>query len=448
MSNSKSPQIAAAAALIMAAGNGGDAQAAQLMEQMNQRLQNKMEKYAAQKQKDDSAASFTEEAAKMGLEVNDSIPDQKTPSYTFTQDGTTVEDTYNNGKTKNSATINVSRAVDTVDPNAPIVSTTVRTDEEELSRRGKTTSTVTATANTLEKFSSFGGNSKQETNFSHTREFDRQGRLRSEETTRFQDTANEAGALDISHGYNAAHSYGNLQSQSAEFDAKGRTTSEKGHYEHHGSSSSVSDMQQNARRGADLEELSSENLKGLKNYTEAEAQKDGRNQAAAEVKTDRYDKNGKLKKSLWGRIREGASEIYGKFKQGRNKTQAVEVISEKGKTSGTKMVTRNDGTVKKTTLSDRAAIRHLKKLRNGVNENLERLTGAENMEEYAGRVTDVDQEKRMPLGQIFERHDQNKVNEARDNLDAENGKKLDQQKQISATDIMNHIVQAKLQKGE
>ncbi len=70
------------------------------------------------------------------------------------------------------------------------------------------------------------------------------------------------------------------------------------------------------------------------------------------------------------------------------------------------------------------------------------------MEEYAGRVTDVDQEKRMPLGQIFERHDQNKVNEARDNLDAENGKKLDQQKQISATDIMNHIVQAKLQKGE
>ncbi len=207
-------------------------------------------------------------------------------------------------------------------------------------------------------------------------------------------------------------------------------------------------MQQNARRGADLEELSSENLKGLKNYTEAEAQKDGRNQAAAEVKTDRYDKNGKLKKSLWGRIREGASEIYGKFKQGRNKTQAVEVISEKGKTSGTKMVTRNDGTVKKTTLSDRAAIRHLKKLRNGVNENLERLTGAENMEEYAGRVTDVDQEKRMPLGQIFERHDQNKVNEARDNLDAENGKKLDQQKQISATDIMNHIVQAKLQKGE
>ncbi len=151
---------------------------------------------------------------------------------------------------------------------------------------------------------------------------------------------------------------------------------------------------------------------------------------------------------MWGRIREGASEIYGKFKQGRNKTQAVEVISEKGKTSGTKMVTRNDGTVKKTTLSDRAAIRHLKKLRNGVNENLERLTGAENMEEYAGRVTDVDQEKRMPLGQIFERHDQNKVNEARDNLDAENGKKLDQQKQISATDIMNHIVQAKLQKGE
>ncbi len=448
MSNSKSPQIAAAAALIMAAGNSGDLQAAQLMEQMNQRLQNKMEKYAAQKQKDDSTASFKEEAAKMGLEVNDSIPDQKTSSYTVTQDSTTVEDTYNNGKTKNSATINVSRTVDTVEPNASIISTTVRTDEEELSRRGQTTSTITTTANTLEKFNSFGGNSKQETNFSHTRKFDRQGRLRSEETTRLQNTVDEAGALDISHGYNAAHGYGNLQSQSREFDAKGRTTSEKDHYERHGTSSSVSDIQLNTRRGADLEELSSESMKGLKNYTQVEAQKNGQNPATAEIKTDRYDKNGKLKKSLWGHICEGTKEFYSKIKQGKNRDKAVEVISENGETSGTRMVTRNDGTVKKTPLSDRAAIRHLKKLRNGVNENLEQLTGAENMEEYIGRIPDVDQEKRAPLGLAFEKHDPNKINEARGTLDTENGKKLDQQKQISATDIMNHIVQTKLQKGE
>lgn len=353
----------------------------------------------------------------------------------------TFTSSYGNGRIKDNETIEVVKNV--VDKgfqhngNASII-TQVTDTNSEYYRNGQESSTTISVDISTEKLSPHG-NETQNTEKQYTTEQDRKGRIRSEEKSVRVVEERELGAFDIYQGYTEGSRSETEQKRQAEYDRKGRKTSQSSHFSST-TLSKVRDDRITAKRGGDLSAENDSEAK-LKEGAYAYAIPD-----RTVVKYEKYDSKGEAKKSLMGRLASGAKEIYTKIKYGKRKQQRIKVESDGSVIEGSKSTIKGNGERKDKQLSEKAAARYLSKLRQGINENLENLTGAQDMAEYSSSIPQTGKADTQSLDVYFtQRHDMEKIGEISDSLNQQNAQTLEMSKKETAKDIMREVV---LQKGK
>lgn len=380
---------------------------------------------------------YVEEVQKQQLD-NQENSDNKDSSATATL---TTE--YGNGKIKNKETIEVVKHTfdeGFQDDGIASITTQVSATNSDYYRNGQESSTTISVDSSV-KILSPHGNETQNTERKYTTEQDKKGRIVSEEESRHVVKEREAGAFDIYQGYTEGSRSETEQVNQAEYDRKGRQTSSSSHFSST-TLSKVRDEQITARKGGNLSSENDSEIK-LKEGVYAYATSD-----ETEVKQEKYDRNGEVKKSLMGRLVSGAKEIYTKVKYGKRKQQRIEIENNGGVIEGSKSTIRSDGERKDKQLSARATARKLHQLRLGVNDNLENLTGAHNMEEYSASIPNTGKEDTRSLDVYFnQRHDMEKVGEISDSLKQQNAQTLEESKKATAKDIIKEVLQQKGKEG-
>lgn len=366
--------------------------------------------------------------------------------YNLTQDEATVETAYKNGKTKTTEDIKVSRVTDTVEENKTVVNTTVIAEKKELHRNGKTAAEHYSSSHVSEKYRDIGNNTRTETSRNETTEFDRRGRARKIEETQDTQTTSEADALDRTHGYDGSHSRGTSQTITVDLDKQGRERIWNTHNESFGLTSSLSDSHTETRRGYDINEISPETNKGIKETTQARGTADKRNRQTVSVDSYQYGTDGNLKKSWWGRLTDGIKETYGKTKVGKKTTQ-TEITIENGEITGQRTIIDKKDNIKRKKINKGMAKLRLAGIRRKINNRLKETGNVANMEEYADKIPAVDQTARAPLGLAFDTiPDREKYEENKREDQARNDQLSERADKITATDVINNLIREKYMK--
>ena len=95
-------------------------------------------------------------------------------------------------------------------------------------------------------------------------------------------------------------------------------------------------------------------------------------------------------------------------------------------------------------MSNRALVRHLKKLRNGINSKLEKASGFENIKDYGNAIPEIDNQAHLPLNKIFEKNPNQQAFETeKEKAAASTQQEIDKARQITAADIVKQTLAAK-----
>ena len=432
--------LAAIAATVTLSGNLNAQTVEHSQDETPNGTETKVQNSDRQNTSENKTADFAAEAAQMGIKIDTAAVAKPQEDISHSKDTAVVQDVYKNGNIKESTTVHAAHTVNT-STGTPYVSNEITSIDESFSRKGIKTASQEKRETSFERFDPSLGKLTKEKEIETTREYDRKGRERSVEYSMEKNNRQSSGALDKSYGYDAEKSWGSSSTEISKYDKKGRETQKELHSQNYGTTASKTDTQYKAYRGKDL---NGANGVGQKEYTEVYGHKD-RNGTTIEVKNEKFNRKGQLKKFIYGKVTGNGDEIYRSIKNKKKKSQTIEIsASKEGNISGTKITAKTNGEEKRTQLSNRALVRHLKKLRNGINSKLEKASGFENIKDYGNAIPEIDNQAHLPLNKIFEKNPNQQAFETeKEKAAASTQQEIDKARQITAADIVKQTLAAK-----
>ncbi len=292
--------------------------------------------------------------------------------------------------------INVTRRVDTFDPENVIISTIVV--ETEKGRRNKSK----LIEDTLENYSASSGYSIKTEETQEDEKFRRNGYTKTYDKQRVVTTYNESGAVDHAGGFEYTKSSTQTTTEHDEYDRNGRIEEFSSGFEYNGVNDSyrrneTSTFDYDEKRGAQREEkgIGASERYELKRGMRADARRVG-GYYKASVQTHKGNR-------IFGAsIDSGGNERYERF----NGRVGVEVENENGELSGTRYkLDENGNIVGERTLSERRIKRELKKDREKADDAIRDITNGdvETFDEYMYSVEASEHSGNIrTLGDIFD----------------------------------------------
>ena len=400
-----------------------------------------------QEQNTSTSAEVSDERASKRNRINaiiQSIRERKEANGTnnerYTSDNVTIETSGKKGGEKEE--IKVERLVDDYDAKNGngVVSTTVITNSNEFDRKERVRVEDISTQSTLENLSSRNGQITKEQEFTHHREYDKAGNLRHSTYGTYEREEYGSGVIEESFGYEGSRSQSDTRSHEAYFDKKGRMTEKTTHAEIEGSFSMMNDEYTRARRGHDINDATPEDMSGIREETSVRSS----SESGTRARTVTYNNDGEIRHSTSGHTN-GETETYTSYRNGIFREKDVKVsVDNRGNVEGKQIITRGNGDTKKKELSKSKAEKLLEKMRKALGKSLERF-GAEGMQDYANQVPETDTTPRAPLGLVFDRKvDREAVNEISKEKTVANQQRLNEERTITATDILIEKLKGKV----